>query len=338
MTITDILALIMSLVIIISFLPALRSSGWWWIRMFDFLQLQILALGLPLLGAYLFLANPYEEVNTVLVVVYLIAMGMHAYRLLPYTGLYPMEVDQARFALAKSTVSFFTANVLMTNRNAEPLKSILEDADPDVIFLTEPDDWWEREMAYLETRYPYFLKAPKSNTYGLLFYSRFPFEEAEIRHIIDPEIPSVRAVITLPIGLPVEIFGLHPRPPEVAKDTHGRDFELMVLAKEIAMRNHPAVAIGDFNDVVWSPMIHMFLKTSRLLDPRKGRGLFSTFHTRLPFLRYPIDQILVSWHFRIVKMRRCPHFGSDHFPLFMQVSCFSKGAPSQEDATPLPIT
>ena len=43
--------------------------------------------------------------------------------------------------------------------------------------------------------------------------------------------------------------------------------------------------------------------------------MFSTYHARLPGLRFPLDHILHSTEFRFDAMRRLAYVGSDHFPV-----------------------
>lgn len=59
---------------------------------------------------------------------------------------------------------------------------------------------------------------------------------------------------------------------------------------------------------------------SGLLDPRKGRGLYATFHARWPGLRYPLDHVFHSADFRLVQLERLRYVGSDHFPVCITLS------------------
>ena len=77
--------------------------------------------------------------------------------------------------------------------------------------------------------------------------------------------------------------------------------------------NLPCIVTGDLNDVAWSHVTELFRKTSGLLDPRRGRGFYSTFSAHHWLVRYPLDYIFCSPHFGLVQMKRLPKNGSDHF-------------------------
>jgi hypothetical protein len=90
------------------------------------------------------------------------------------------------------------------------------------------------------------------------------------------------------------------------------------------------VVCGDLNDVAWSRTTRLFQKVSGLLDPRKGRGFFSTFHARWPGLRWPLDHVFHSDSFRLIAMRRLPYVGSDHFPVNAVLSYEPQAEAEQE--------
>ena len=74
---------------------------------------------------------------------------------------------------------------------------------------------WTEQLAVLDEVYPYRLKRPQGNCYGLNFFSRLELRNPEVRFLLEEDIPSVRTGVRLRSGNWIEFYGLHPRPPEV---------------------------------------------------------------------------------------------------------------------------
>ena len=113
---------------------------------------------------------------------------------------------------------------------------------------------------------------------------------------------------------------VHPKPPapQEATDTTNRDAELLVVGKRVAKNpGVPAIVTGDLSDVAWSFSTRLFQRVSGLLDPRRGRGLYATFHAHHALLRWPLDHVFHSDHFTLADLKRLPDVGSDHFPIFV---------------------
>jgi endonuclease/exonuclease/phosphatase (EEP) superfamily protein YafD len=92
-----------------------------------------------------------------------------------------------------------------------------------------------------------------------------------------------------------------------------------MVAEELRGDHRPSIVVGDLNDVAWSRTNAMFQKISGLLDPRVGRGFYSTFNANWPAIRFPLDHAFVSHHFRVAAFEVLPHVGSDHFPVFARL-------------------
>ena len=62
-----------------------------------------------------------------------------------------------------------------------------------------------------------------------------------------------------------------------------------------------------------------FLRLSGLLDAR-GTGVLLKLPTHVPPCRCPLDHVFHSGHFRLISLRRMRRIGSDHFPMFVELS------------------
>lgn len=69
---------------------------------------------------------------------------------------------------------------------------------------------------------------------------------------------------------------------------------------------------------------------SGALDPRRGRGMFNSFHASHPLLRWPLDHIFHDNSFTLVELRRLPNIGSDHFPVYAELQYEPKAEALQD--------
>lgn len=303
---------------------SLLSSKAWWIRVCDFPRVQLALLGVASLVMGWFsapLSMPW--MRPLFFGALALAIAYQAARIWRYSPLAPTEVQITRTpADTKSRLSIAVSNVLQTNRDAERLIAVLRSADPDIVLCVETDDWWRERLDVLEATHPHAVKHSQANTYGMLLYSRLPLEDTSIEFLVKSDVPSIHARVRLPSGQRVWLHCLHPRPPAPGESGESleRDAELLIVGKRVRDATMPVIVCGDLNDVAWSRTTRLFQKTSRLLDPRKGRGLYNTFHAGIPGLRFPLDHIFHSENFRLVAMRRLAAVGSDHFPMYASLS------------------
>jgi len=320
-----------AIVVFATILPIVREEAWW-IRIFDFPRMQIVVLGMLVLVAYLILKRPLRSLDRLMLVLLLAGIAFQIIQIRPYTQLAKKQVLDADANDAENTITLLISNVLMTNRNVHGLLKILEDSNPDIVLLAEPDRWWEEQLSGIESNYPYSLRCPLDNTYGMLLYSKGKLHDAQVRFLLEPDVPSMRAVVGLRSGQMVELHCLHPKPPhpEESKDTKERDAELLLVAKEVKASDNPVIVMGDLNDVAWSHTTRLFQRISGLLDPRIGRGLYNTFHAKYPFIRFPLDHVFHSDHFKLIALERKSNFGSDHFPVYVSLLYHARAEAEQE--------
>jgi endonuclease/exonuclease/phosphatase (EEP) superfamily protein YafD len=163
-------------------------------------------------------------------------------------------------------------------------------------------------------------RCPLDNHYGMLLFSRLPIAQCDIRFRVTPDVPSMRAVITLRSGDEVVLYAVHPPPPLPNSPSYGRDAELVLTGQEIHDEGRPSIVIGDLNDVAWSYTTTLFQRISHMVDPRVGRGMFSTFHAEHPLARYPLDHVFHTRDFTVKELRRLSYTGSDHFPILVELA------------------
>jgi endonuclease/exonuclease/phosphatase (EEP) superfamily protein YafD len=316
-------------------LSLLRAKVWW-VRIWDFPRLQVATIGIAALALWV-ATRPwrdgwYSAFSAALGLAIAYQVGM-VWR---YTRLAPREVQRARHPVPECRLACVVSNVLQTNRSADRLIAALRETNADVVLCVETDEWWHTRLEALRDTYPHTLACPLPNTYGMLLYSRLPLEETAIDFLVERDVPSMQAKVRLPSGVRVWLNCVHPRPPAPGEDDESteRDAELIIVGRRVADAPIPVVVCGDLNDVAWSRTTRLFQKVSRLVDPRKGRGFFSTFHARYPGLRYPLDHVFHSPDLRFIEMRRLPYVGSDHFPVYAALSYEPAAAAEQEAPTP----
>lgn len=313
-------------------LPLLRHEGWW-IRTFDFPRVQIAVATVIAIAVYIALAGLDDAVDWLLVALLTGCLVYQAVLIAAYT---PIRAKQARDAAGTDPadcVRLLVANVLTPNRHAARLLDIVAEQDPDVLLFVETDEWWQAQLDALDDAYPYSVKYPLDNLYGMHLYSRLELVDPQLKFLVEDEVPSIHAGLMLRSGRCVAIHCLHPTPPSPTENPESteRDAELLVVARTVAEAEGPAIVFGDLNDVAWSATTRLFQKISGMLDPRIGRGMFSTFHAKYPFLRWPLDHVFFSPDFAVQSLARLPAFGSDHFPIFVSL-CYSPVPRAEQEA------
>ncbi|MFO7977445.1 MAG: endonuclease/exonuclease/phosphatase family protein [Bacteroidales bacterium] len=312
-----ILALILSIIVVVATGLPLIHKAQWWIRIFDFPRFQIAVLTiLAFILAAVFVKFKWKYKLPLL----MLLAGALTYQLLfvvVYTPLYDTQAKDNSQPIAANSFSLLVSNVRMDNDQKERFHALVKKHNPDILLINEPDQAWAASISRLDRNYPYAVKYPLDNTYGMMLLSKLPLTESGVRFLVKDSIPSIFTKITLPSGSIIDFYGVHPEPPQPGTDTYERDTELLIIGKEIRESDRPTIVAGDLNDVGWSGTSKLFRKYSGLVDPREGRGLFNTFNASVPLLRYPLDHIFYSEEFGLIFLEKLEDIGSDHFPMLV---------------------
>ena len=318
-------------------MPFSRSDAWW-VRIFDFPRLQFTVCSIVIFAVYLLVREDPSGIDHLFLGLLGLCLAYQLWRMFPYTPLKHVQVEWSSKDRPDAQLGIFICNVFMDNRRAPALRKLIDENDPDIILVVETDEWWEQALRDLEASYPHVVRRVLDNTYGMLLYSRLELVNPKVRFLIEDDVPSIAAEVRLPSGDAIQLRCLHPRPPAPQESDRSteRDAELLVVAKELRGHDQPAIVAGDLNDVAWSRTNHLFQKISGLLDPRIGRGFFSTFNANWPLLRFPLDHVFCSKHFRVHDFKVLRHCGSDHFPVFARLSLEPDATVTAEEPKPSP--
>ena len=305
--------------IFLSLMPLVKSSHWVF-RCMDFPVQQLLVVGILLIVLNVVYFS-HAIMQIIVIIGLLIIVCFEISKLFPFTFFYRKDVPDVRHIEESRSISVLIANVLMTNKNIMALQTFINNESPDVVLTLETNQFWQDGLETIENCYPYRVAIPKENLYGMHMYSKLPLSHETIRYLIEDEVPSIRVDITLRNNETIQFYALHPAPPSPTENEKSieRDAELVTVAKEIAGGTMPTIVTGDLNDVAWSSSTLLFKKISGLVDPRVGRGLFSTFHAKYWMLRWPLDHVFHSTSFELASIKRLGYFGSDHFPVFFKL-------------------
>ena len=303
------------LCVLVTILPITKLQ-WWWIRIFDFPRLQIVYISLLNLFISSIYSFQWHNFFPLLAVIFYQLM-----RIFPYTTFARTQVKVATEFLEEDCISVVVCNVLMTNRNSQDCVSMLKKADADIVLMIETDKWWENALQEIFVNYPYKKSAPHANTYGMILFSKLELVHVDLKYIFEYDMPSMHCIVKMRNGVHIKFYGIHPKPPAPNESltTIKRDAELVIVGRDAKHCNKPSIVAGDLNDVAWSHTTHLFQKISGLLDPRIGRGMFSTFNAKSKIFRWPLDHVFHSPQFQLIEVRRLEYIQSDHFPIYIKL-------------------
>lgn len=313
-----------------SFVPFIKSPLWW-IRVLDFPRLHVAVILSIILATYIGMFGINGTLEAGMLLLWFAAIATEVYFIFNFTPIVKTEALRNEQTPPKNAFTLMIANVRMANKKHQKFKELVLKENPDMLIMNEPDESWHQSVQKeFDEVFPYSIKKPLDNTYGMLLWSKNKLHNSEIRYLVEDGIPSFATTVELTSGAKFCLFTVHPQPPRLMLNTETREAELLIVAKQAKKAPYPAVVAGDLNDVAWSKTTKLFKQISGLIDPRVGRGFFNTYNAHIPVFRYPLDHVFYDPAFRLINLRRLSKFGSDHFPILISLNYEPKHEEEQE--------
>ncbi len=303
--------------IISTYFPATRNPHWFF-RTADFVRLQSLLVQSVLLLLFLYFEKKFTAFSWILLTGLVATMIYQLYKVFPYSSFFPRRRSHAA---TDGHVSILAGNVLQTNSCFSDFLNEIKRFNPDLVLTMETNKEWENHLSEIEKEYPFTVKVPLENLYGMHVYSKKELQNIEVKYQIEADKPSIFFDFPSAGNPPIFFCCLHPAPPSPTENetSKERDAELMLTGKQIRNKDKPTVVCGDMNDVVWSRTTRLFKKMTGMIDPRVGRGFFSTYNANYIFLRFPLDHLFHTKDLYVGRMVRSKNFGSDHFAMYYEI-------------------
>jgi endonuclease/exonuclease/phosphatase (EEP) superfamily protein YafD len=303
--------------IISPFFPATENPHWFF-RTADFVRLQSIAIEILLLGLLFYFGWKFSVFEWVIASGLLIGIVYQLLKVFKYSSIYPRKKPDFP---SDGCVSIIAANVFQDNTEYHKFLAECKEYDPDLILTMESNSDWESGLSELEKTHPYMVKIPLENYYGMHLYSKKELHNISTQYQIEDNVPSIYFDYTLDNGKKIFFACLHPAPPSPTENetSKERDAELILTGKHVRDLNRPAVVCGDMNDVVWSRTTRLLKKMTGMIDPRIGRGFFSTYHAGYRLMRFPLDHLFHTKDLFVKVMKRTKNFGSDHFGMYYEI-------------------
>lgn len=201
------------------------------------------------------------------------------------------------------TLTVVSANLHVGNTDLTKLHDWLNTVNPDIVILQEVSPTTAAQLKKW-SEFDIISAIPAEDPFGMAVLVRG--RPADINWQTPKEAPPYVQLDFVAQTKKVRLYGIHPMPPISVEDHLQRSLLLRQLTT--IARQQPTLVVGDFNATPWS---------SAMPTDTLYRVLPLT-PTWLHVL--PIDLMLGTGHWKVVKTGRGPDVGSDHRPVWASLT------------------
>ncbi len=236
---------------------------------------------------------------------------------LPYFA--ATTLNKVNHEVKSEKVRFMISNIFSSNIHFDEAIELFIKTKPDFLVILELNEIWNKKLDALKDSFPYEIRLPRNDNFGIALFSKYPLEDAQISPLLDGMTPAVITKSNVN-GHQINILGVHTLPPISSSYFNKRNQQLRLLGEHASKSEIPLVLLGDLNTTMWTSSFIKFLKISNLKDTRLAQGINPTWPTQLYFLQIPIDQILVSSEWEVLNLHSVNLAGSDHQSLVLDAN------------------
>jgi endonuclease/exonuclease/phosphatase (EEP) superfamily protein YafD len=233
-------------------------------------------------------------------------------------------VDTGRSAQAaiqaETTFKVYSANIYQSNNDLSGLSALLQETAPEIVVLLEVRPEHVEQIRPAIQHYPYSIVNTSFAAYGIgmVVLSKFPILDHHLTKLSEHGNAIIEAKLEIN-KKPVMFYGIHAQRPGVDNFDERKE-QFIALAHQISKQTLPVIAAGDLNSTPFTPNFRKLIEISGLRDSRTGFGWQPSWPTYIPFFWIPIDHILVSPEVHVHKRATGSRIGSDHYPVFAELS------------------
>ena len=191
------------------------------------------------------------------------------------------------------------------------IEDLLIDSQPEIVVLLEIN---RTEAEFLQTKmnekYPYSYIQHDVEFDGTLILSKLTITKTEVLTLgLGRKVASIYLLLS---GNQIQLIAPHPT--NALFNFAERNSQLKAIADYAGTVDMPLIIAGDLNVTMWSQW-YLDIERAGVSNVREGQGILPTWQTPIPFLKLPLDHILVSQHFKKIRTVIIPNLPSDHSAL-----------------------
>jgi endonuclease/exonuclease/phosphatase (EEP) superfamily protein YafD len=211
-------------------------------------------------------------------------------------------------------LTLVSANVELHATSPTALMQWANAQKADIIVILEVSPAFAANLASVEG-YPHRLVRLHPDAFGLAILSKYPIPDWVVQtsptgaHRIDAMVAFDARVIA--------VSAWHPHPPFNPGFHQVRNAELRGLVTAIGKAGTPGLIAGDFNTTPWSTSFSGLAKQNW----RRASGLAPTWpQWGRGVIGIPIDHVLATSDWQVMRSEVGPNIGSDHYPIVTQLT------------------